>query len=257
MAWKETLSIVRKFDDVFIRLSARVETAHTRNEQLTWKNYRKWYQKLVRDTKRALRSLKQIISNDVGLLALVENLTSTLKNVFDIDSDTRVKWSEISAAKQIWQQFKAELDNKIRQEYDLFPQRTFEIDHKLCFVLMPFDKSFDDVYSKAIKPAVTRAKLKAKRADEIFTPTPIVKDIWEYINKSAIIIADATDRNPNVFYEMGLAHALPKRLIILTQKKEDVPFDVQYIRWIKYTNDVSGRKELTAKVKKAIDVLQA
>ncbi|MCH8135750.1 MAG: hypothetical protein IIB77_07210 [Proteobacteria bacterium] len=81
-----------------------------------------------------------------------------------------------------------------------------------------------------------KAKLNPKRADQIFRSTPIIQDIWELINKSVILIADVTERNPNVFYEVGLSHALPKQLIIISQKKEDVPIDIQHIRWIKYTN---------------------
>lgn len=252
MPWQQTLSLTHDFEEVFTRLSNRVETANNRKEPLGWRNYRQWYQKLVRDTKRSLRALKRHVSNDNGLLTIIDNLASSLTNVFDIDSETSVKWSEINVAKQIWQQFRNELEKKIKQEFDLFPQRSFVIDQKLCFVLMPFNPSFDSVYNKAIRPAVTKSKMKAKRADEIFRPTSIVQDIWEYINRASLIIADVTDRNPNVFYEVGLGHAIPKRLIILTQKKEDVPFDIQHIRWIRYDNTTRGLRELRTKLRKTI-----
>jgi len=252
MSWKKIESQVTGFEDAYLRLSNRIETANNRKEQLSWQNYRKWYLKLVRETKNHLRSLKKEIKIKRDLFTVLVGLESSLKKVFDVNSETKTKWADLEHSKIIWSHFRKELDKKIKQEYDLFPKKDFAINTKLCFVLMPFHKDFKKVYSDGIKPAVKKAKLQPKRADEIFTSTPVVQDIWESINKSTLLIADVTDRNPNVFYEVGLSHALPKRLIIITQKKQDVPFDIQHIRWIPYTNTKSGRRQLSSKLHRAI-----
>lgn len=252
MAWKKTSSLVTKFEDEFNKLSNRIETANTWNKQLAWKSYRKYYLQLVRDAKSGLRALKKDLKNKPELFGILKELETSLKKIFDVNSETKAKLADLSFSKTLWNRFKKELDNKIKQEYDLFPKRDFETNPKLCFVLMPFDTDFNKVYREAIKPAITKAKLQSKRADEIFSPSPIIQDIWESINKSSILIADVTGRNPNVFYEVGLAHALPKKLIIITQNKKDVPFDIQHLRWIRYSNSKSGRKSLSSVLQKTL-----
>lgn len=252
MTWQKTASLVSKFENVYIRLSNRVETANNWNKQLGWKSYREDYLKLVREAKSRFRSLKNDLKNKTELIGILKDLETSLKKVFDINSETKTKFTDLSYSKTIWVRFKKELDKKIKQEYDLFPKRDFEVTPKLCFVLMPFDRDFNKVYSEGIKPAIKKAKLQPKRADEIFTSSSIIQDIWQSINKSSILIADVTGRNPNVFYEVGLSHAIPKRLIIITQNKKDVPFDIQHLRWIHYTNTQSGRKSLSPKILRAI-----
>ncbi|AFU57890.1 hypothetical protein Ngar_c09480 [Candidatus Nitrososphaera gargensis Ga9.2] len=91
---------------------------------------------------------------------------------------------------------------------ELFHDTQFSIDEKLCFVLMPFNEEYKFVYNDIIKPVVNALGLEAKRADDIFEPAPIIQGIWEHINKANVIIADLSGRNPNVFYEVGLSHAL-------------------------------------------------
>ena len=253
MSYKNILQFTGDFDDCFIRLSGKIETAHSRSEQLEWQNHRKWYMKLVRETKNKLKKLKISVKSISELEQILINLESTLKNIFNVGSETNLKWTDLSICRQIFQQFQKELDKKVKAEYDLFRKRGFDEDSKLCFVLMPFDSNFNKVYSKGIKPAIKKSKLIPKRADEIFAVQPVVQDLWEYINKASLLVADLTDRNPNVFYEVGLAHALPKRLIILTQRKEDVPFDLQHIRWIKYENTSKGWKKLSDKLSQTIN----
>jgi len=250
--WKKTQELVYEFEESFTRLTNKIQTANTRGDQLSWQNHRKWYLQLVRENKNTLRKLKKEIQNDADLTGILNMLEPSLVNIFNIASDTSSKWNDVSISSQTFTKFKKELDKKIKEGYDVFKRRDFGADAKLCFVLMPFAPKFKYVYTKGIKPAVKKAKLKSKRADEIFASRAIIQDIWEYINKSTLLIADLTDRNPNVFYEVGLSHALPKRLIIITQNQDDVPFDLQHIRWIKYTNNVSGRKQLSIKLLRAI-----
>lgn len=137
-----------------------------------------------------------------------------------------------------------------------FKSNMDKIDNKLLFVIMPLNDKFDSIYSEIIKKVVqTDFNLKIKRADEIFSTKPIIEDIWEHIRKSKYIIADLTGRNPNVFYELGIAHALNKKAILLTQDINDVPFDLKHIRCIVYEDSIAGSKQLEKGLKNTLEIL--
>ena len=88
----------------------------------------------------------------------------------------------------------------------IFQGRDFMVEDDLCFVLMPFSEPFLRIYEDHVKPTLEAAGLKVMKADDIFTPTAIVDDIWEYVNRARLLVADVTGRNPNVYYELGMAH---------------------------------------------------
>lgn len=127
-----------------------------------------------------------------------------------------------------------------------------EIDNSLCFVLMPFDEKFTPIYENIIKKVVEEFDLNCKRADEIFGTKPIIEDIWQHIQKARILLADLTDRNPNVFYELGLAHAIGKDTILITQELNDVPFDLRHYRCIVYEDSISGAEKLKEGIKSTL-----
>jgi hypothetical protein len=114
-----------------------------------------------------------------------------------------------------------------------------------CFVMMPIKKGYDDIYEHVIKPTFAELGIKCDRADEIYSTNPIVNDIWNEIQTSGWIVADLTGRNPNVFYELGLAHAIGANAILLTQEIKDVPFDLQHWRCIVYEQSIAGAKALS------------
>lgn len=103
-----------------------------------------------------------------------------------------------------------------------------------AFVIMPFDTDFDEFYEDFIKGNLEKLGYKVIRADNIESQRNILHDIVSSLYSSDLIIADLTSSNPNVFYELGLAHALKKRVILLTQELSDVPFDLQSYRIINY-----------------------
>lgn len=103
-----------------------------------------------------------------------------------------------------------------------------------CFVIMPFREPFNNYYKTIFVPAIKRSGLIPVRADEIYGVSPIIEDIAQGIINSEIIIADVTKRNPNVNYELGMAHALGKQVIIISQSTEDIPFDYRHFRAIIY-----------------------
>jgi len=104
-----------------------------------------------------------------------------------------------------------------------------------CFVMMPFAIPLGDYYSKIYEPAIRKAGLNPLRADaDIFGTGKIIDQIWTGINAAKILISELTLRNPNVFYELGIAHALKKPVVLICSNEDDVPFDLKHIRVIYY-----------------------
>jgi hypothetical protein len=95
---------------------------------------------------------------------------------------------------------------------------------------MPFNADMLPVYEDHIKPTCASMGLTVRRADDFFTAHSVVQDIWQAIVSARFIVADCTNRIPNVSYEIGLAHTIGKPTILLTQKSEDVPFDLRHLR---------------------------
>jgi hypothetical protein len=115
------------------------------------------------------------------------------------------------------------------------------------FVLMPFTEKLRPVWEDHIKKVVEAMGLTVKRADDFFTAHSIMADVWDAICGTRVIIADCTGRNPNVFYEIGVAHTIGKPVILTTQSADDVPFDLRHLRYIEYeyTPPGMGRFEAT------------
>lgn len=134
-----------------------------------------------------------------------------------------------------------------------FKQSTVKVNENLCFIIMPFTDKLNPIYESIIKPVIKDLKLECLRADEIFKSKPIIEDIWDNIKKSRFLIADLTERNPNVFYELGLAHALNKEVILMTQDINDVPFDLRHFRIIVYQDSISGADKLKNTLKDFIN----
>ncbi len=139
----------------------------------------------------------------------------------------------------------------------------------LCFVLMPFGKKpdakgdvvdFDEVYRQVIKPAIEDAGLECLRADEEMTDGIIHKPMFERLILCEYAVADLTTANANVFYELGLRHAVrPWSTVLLFADGERLPFDVGLLRALPYklsgglpSNAESDRKSLAEKLIAAI-----
>jgi len=123
-----------------------------------------------------------------------------------------------------------------------------------CLVLMPFTDPHSTYYEQIYKPAVEKAGLQPVRADaEIFGAGKITDQVWQGINAAKILVAELTTRNPNVFYELGVAHALRKPVILVGSNENDVPFDLRHIRVIYYdVNDPFWGRNLIDKVAEEI-----
>lgn len=109
---------------------------------------------------------------------------------------------------------------------------------KFVFVLMPFENSFDDIYTFGIKQTCIDLGFYCERVDEQIFHERILDRIYNQISKADLIVADMTNRNANVFYEVGYAHALGKNVILLTQNADDIPFDLKHFPHIIYKNHI-------------------
>lgn len=125
------------------------------------------------------------------------------------------------------------------------------------FVLMPFNEDLKLVYRVHLREVAKELGLSIRRADDVFTTHAVMVDVWEGIYGARAIIADCTGRNPNVFYEIGMAHVLGKPLVLITQNNQDMPFDIAHIRYITYTCTSRGMQNLKQRLRKTLkEVLQ-
>ena len=126
-----------------------------------------------------------------------------------------------------------------------------------AFVIMPYQPPFQGVYDDLIRAALTNAGFEVTRAAEVTTSAAIMSTVIRGIKESCVIVADLTDGNPNVYYEMGIAHALHKPVIYLAQSIDELPFDIKAYRVIHYTRDYAmmktAEKELTEVAKGVFD----
>jgi hypothetical protein len=115
-----------------------------------------------------------------------------------------------------------------------------------AFVITPYKKPFIEIYNNILRPAIERAKLTSIIAkDEPFSG-PIPEKILEFIREANVCVADLTETNPNVMYEVAVAHSLQKPVVLITQgEPETLPFDIRHHRVIRYTLTSEGLRELS------------
>lgn len=128
------------------------------------------------------------------------------------------------------------------------------VDAKLLSVMMPFAKAFDGVYG-CIQAAAKAVDMACLRADNIWENEEVIQDIFSLINRSRIVVCDFSGRNPNVFYEAGIAHTLGRDVILITQSADDVPFDLKHLRYVPYQDTPEGLRRLQEKLKQRIQSL--
>jgi len=130
----------------------------------------------------------------------------------------------------------------------VFGPASYTVNENFVFILMPFDEELTKIYNEIIRPSVESQGFVCRRADDFKTNKIIIQDIWKAICESRFIIADLTDANPNVMYELGIAHTVGKETILINQidrhKSIGFPFDITHIRRIEYENSAAGGKKL-------------
>ena len=125
------------------------------------------------------------------------------------------------------------------------------------FVIMQFNEILNPVYEDHISKICKNIGLDCKRADLILNVGSVVSDIWSLIYSAQIIICDCTGKNPNVFYELGIAHSLGKKTICITQNSGDIPFDIKHLRYIQYEYTPRGMIDFENKLEEYIAIASA
>jgi len=142
----------------------------------------------------------------------------------------------------------------------VYPKEFFDRSNKrfqkgTCFVLMPFDPKFGEVYDVIRETLQSEAlNMECNRADDFHRPH-IVETILKEMVRAEYIIADLTESNANVFYELGLAHSIKDidKVVILTQDMKYVPFDLRQFRCIVYDQSIAGSKKLSSELVKTFE----
>lgn len=129
---------------------------------------------------------------------------------------------------------------------NFFENSKLEAKPRSCFVIMPFGNIYDELYKEIIKECLEENYITAIRVDELYGSKPIMEDILRNIESCELLIADLSGRNPNVFYELGIAHTRKNEnnVIIISQEINDIPFDLRPYRIIHYTTTITGIKNL-------------
>lgn len=121
------------------------------------------------------------------------------------------------------------------------------VDYPSAFVVMPFRETWTDaIFSHMIEPGVLDAHLSCVRGDKVIRAGDLTQDIWGALLHAGVIVADVSVLNANVFYELGLAHALGKDTFILKQVTSKIPADLGGAHYHEYDLNApdNGRKWL-------------
>jgi len=134
---------------------------------------------------------------------------------------------------------------------DVFSIPDKAVDTNMLSVMMPFEGRFAGTYA-AIRNVCARLGINCRRADDIWDNSILIQDVFDLIFTSHAVITDFTDRNPNVFYETGVAHTLGKIVIPITQSVSDIPFDLRHHRALTYLANAEGLAKLETDLEKKL-----
>jgi hypothetical protein len=212
----------------------------------------------IEKIREKLETLEKAVSEQSRLTpANFEDLFGGFESLFGKQGFTKQKSSGVEQkSRKVEQPPSNKLetrDTRASQGGKIFGGGDFTLDPNLCFVLMPFEEKLRAVYEDHMRRVVESKGLSCTRADDIMSTGLITRDIWEKINRARFLIADLTGKNPNVFYELGIAHALGKEVILITQNIEYVPFDLKALRCIIYSFTPRGMTEMEGKLLRTIE----
>jgi hypothetical protein len=124
-----------------------------------------------------------------------------------------------------------------------------------AFVVMQFAEPYDTFYREVIQNQAEAAGFEVVRIDEKAGPGIIFQDIQREIEQAEIVIAEITPANPNVFYELGYAHALGKPTILLARRESVLPFDIQSFRVVIYNDTIGGKVEVERNLQRHLEAI--
>lgn len=184
------------------------------------------------DVKKMLAENLHVISisteSDKSKDSELKDLFTNIQQSLDIKEGTKFR----AARPEIFEEVTADTFEVASRSVDSSSLLTSS--SNLCFVIIPFNPNFNNIYGTLIKPVAEKFGLTVLRADDIYSPGSITEQIRTAIQQARLCIADVSDKNPNVLYEVGIAHSLGKPTVLLTKQMNDVPFDLKSMRVVEY-----------------------
>ena len=259
MKWSEVNEIFGCFQENLSKVDQLIATVRRNRQQTFHANHRPWYVKRIKVVQSKFLMLKRRLCESKSASETLRRLESPLKVLIPPDTDILKKSEAIVQAKQLSETLQREIQREQEEEFDILPRKPIKPDPKLCFVMMPFKpkKEFTPVY-RAIRKAVRRSGLKCVRSDNIFDTRAVILDIWDNIRKSRICIADISDMNQNVFYELGMAHSIIRRVMLISkplEENEKPAFDTNYVRCHYYENTGPGLRDLQDLISRTLNTV--
>lgn len=138
-----------------------------------------------------------------------------------------------------------------------FRNLKIEAQQPLCFAVMQFTEDFNILYKDVIKPVCEEFGYRTVRGDDFYTSGQILEDITQSIRSAALIIADVTPDNANVFYEVGYAHGIGKPTILLSDRtRQKLPFDISGFRTLFYDNTIGGKAAVEQRLRQHLEAIR-
>lgn len=189
----------------------------------------------------------------------------TLKTIMNIAGNRNINASEylrtmIDYVKSYREQIISQ-DDEIMNINPIFKAKNITIDEKMIFCALPFNSTRLEIFDEVIKPRIEKEfEMQVIRSGNIFQANMnIMESIWTYINQARIVIVDLSEKNPNVFYELGICHTLGKQVITICDEESlekdynsKLPFDIGAINTIFYRNRGKGMDDLVQKLNYSI-----
>lgn len=145
-------------------------------------------------------------------------------------------------------------ETEIRKEQAQKDEKAAVQKPKRAFVVMPFDPEFNDIYILGIREVAERLGIIVERADDVEHNQSIPELIKERISQCDVVIAETSKPNPNVFYEVGLAHGVQKETILVCRDAKSIPFDLGSINHLVYSSIVELREKLEKRIRTTLGV---
>ena len=213
---------------------------------------------LIEDHPRLLRSLdfKDDDYEGNSLQVLSKLISESTSNLYEIERFIESKKAQLNRPVRAVSEFISTVQSIAPERVITFAPDVFRVPDKpvetnVLSVMMPFESRFYSTYT-AIRNVCAKLGIDCKRADDIWDNSILIQDVFDLIFTSRAVITDFTDRNPNVFYETGVAHTLGKLVIPITQSASDIPFDLRHHRALQYLPNAEGLLKLESDLEKKL-----
>lgn len=212
--------------------------------------------RIVNDFSRIVQTLKDSGLVDSGIIVSYSGFS---QDAFLVSKETGINLLRFEDLKETVSIKKIPQKEKFKKSTELIIEgKEFQIKERKqkspkIFVLMPFSPDLDDIYHLGIHETAKILNCPCERVDEIEFVGSILDKIYNSIVNSKIIIAEVSSTNPNVYYELGYAHALNKPVILITKDISSTPFDLHNYNHIVYNNIVDLREKLKSRLEVLLD----